>query len=50
MLDNLNNRSFLESNIFDGKQIKKDFEKKIHSKNVLRYNNILSLAESFKAV
>ena len=51
MLDTLNNKNFLESNIFDGKKIKQDFEnKKLHSKNVIRYTNILSLAETFKSV
>ena len=51
MLDTLNNKNFKESNIFDGKKIKKDFEnKKLHSKNVIRYTNILSLAETFKSV
>jgi asparagine synthase (glutamine-hydrolysing) len=53
ILDNLNSSDFLNSNIFDGKKIKKDYEKNskfISSKIVLKYVQILNLIKSFKEI
>ncbi len=53
ILDNLNSSEFLNSNIFDGKKIRSDYENKaIFDKNpskiVLRYIQIIQLINSFK--
>ncbi len=51
MLDSLNSSDFLNSNIFDGKKIKKDYEENsiyISSKIVLKYIQALNLVSSFK--
>ena len=51
MLDSLNSSDFLNSNIFDGKKIKKDYEensKYISSKIVLKYIQAHNLVSSFK--
>ena len=54
MLDSMSSNDFLESNIFDGKKIKEDYENN-HiqpdgnpSKVVLRYIQIMTLVNSFK--
>ena len=53
MLDSINSADFLESNIFNGKKIKKDFENNYiqpsgnPSKQVLRYVQIMTLINSF---
>lgn len=53
ILDNLNSSDFLNSNIFDGKKIKRDYENKskyISSKIVMKYIQILNLTSSFKSI
>ena len=54
--DNLSSNEFLQSNIFDGNKIKRDYEsqkslnKKNSSKVVLRYIQIIQLINSFKKI
>ncbi len=55
ILDNLNSHEFLNSNIFDGKKIRSDYENKSlinnnPSKIAIRYIQILQLIRSFKNV
>ena len=53
ILDNLNSSEFINSNIFDGKKIKKDFELKskyMPSKIVMKYIQVKNLINSFKEI
>jgi asparagine synthase (glutamine-hydrolysing) len=55
ILDSISSTNFLESNFFDGKKIKNNFENKLirnrnPSKLVLRYVAINSLVDSFKKI
>ena len=51
--DNLSSSEFLNSNIFNGKKIKRDYENKskhIPSKIVMKYIQVLQLIKSFKEI
>lgn len=53
ILDNINSSTFLNSNIFNGKKIKKDYEnnsKYISSKIVMKYIQLMNLVKSFKEI